>query len=267
MKKKFSLLIVLLFVFVSIFHNIEVYASSNSESFEYQRVKRNAILENKVLSVELYNQITEKFERDGDFKAYMKALEKYDINNDNTQIMEFCSVPELGAKRIKTSKYYIHGVSTNNEFKVDDDSNISALDLILGFVGLIPNYVGVGCSVGSIVKTILGSAPTPESVGYKSITIRPKYDQVVTNKYVELHLGDNDWEPRAMTQKRVSDGYYVISGYKDDKHFSKTEGYGTIRTDVGKYFNERKKLLDLVEYGYSPFIKFDYLSGTTSYEN
>lgn len=239
------------------------------ENYQNRIIKNIAKTKNKMLNANEYEKLIKKLEYDNDIKSFEREMSKYeiDISRDvkSNDYMLYRS-PKIGDKRITEKAYYIYRQKATSDFKVKDDVKVNAVDLILGFGSLIPK-ISIGLTVVSILKTILTPTETPKSQGYKNIYISTEYDQVIYTKYLEIYMDDHHWVPKAMTQKRESDGYYIISGYntKNRKHFSNTVEYGRIRTDVGKYYYDDRKILSLADYSSIVFVKYDYLSGKTYY--
>jgi hypothetical protein len=237
-----------------------------AESINNNELRKLAISQGKVLSINEYNRMREKYK--DDIIGLDNALKRYYITTE--QDMKLDRLSKLsrstdgnpGDVNIRENYMYVLNKDTGNSFNVGEVSSgkpKNCKDIFMGFLGFIPK-IGVVVSVISLIKSVIEiqEAPTADNVEFKE-----QYSYKVTVKTAEYCDG-SDWYIAARTEQREVDGFYVVSGYSP-KFVAKTIKVGKIRIDTARYFDDEDTLIKIAK-SFIPGISYinsqTYINGT-----
>lgn len=258
-----------LFICVSIvLSSTNITFAKENSSISNNELRDLAIEQNKVLSEEEYNRIRNEYK--DNVIGLDNALKKYYITTDKSPIMKIASEEREPGKHIgevTITEEYLHvfNKETGNNFDVGAVSSgkpIDYTDAVLGFLSFVPK-IGVIITIASILKSVVEPEDklTADKVGFKE-----QYSSTVTVKKAEKWDGTT-WYIGAVTDKRVVDGFYLVSGYAPE-FFSTTVNVGVIRIDTAWSFDDDENLLKIARAftpGFSCPISYTYVNGTHEY--
>ncbi|GMQ58369.1 hypothetical protein AN1V17_27640 [Vallitalea sediminicola] len=257
--KKYLCLIICILIALSSMNTS--FAAENSSINDIE-LRNLAIAQNKVLSMDEYNIIRNKYK--DDVIGLDNALKKYYVTTErDTKLTRLADDGNyIGEVAIREKYVYVHNKDTGENFNIGAVSSGKPkdyTDTFMGFLGFVPK-IGVVISVISLIKSVIQieQATTADSVGFKE-----QYSYKVTIK-TAVYWDGNTWYIAARTEKRKVDGFYVISAYIPE-HVAKTRKVGTIRIDTARYFDDEdtlKKIARAFVPGMSNINSQTYINGT-----